>query len=116
MKVSPERGEIWWVNFEPQVGSEIKKLRPAIVINIPEAGQLPLRIVVPLTEYDERRSDLFWFITVEPSPSNKLQKRSQVDCFQVKSVSVLRFEKKIGDLENRYLRKILDALAVCLGI
>ncbi len=59
--MDPKRGEIWWVNFEPPVGSEMKKMRPSVVVNVEEAGALPLRIVVPITEYDEGRVGLFWF-------------------------------------------------------
>ena len=43
------RGEIWNVNFDPQVGAEVKKVRPAVVMNIPSAGRLPLHIIVPIT-------------------------------------------------------------------
>ena len=113
--MNPKRGEIWWVNFEPQVGSEMKKLRPSVVVNVEEAGKLPLRIVVPITEYDERRSDLFWFVPIQPTRNNKLQKISQADCFQVKSVSVLRFERKIGELEEGHIQQIINAIAVCIG-
>ena len=38
----PQRGEIWSVNFAPAIGSEIKKVRPAVIINIPEAGDCHL--------------------------------------------------------------------------
>jgi len=41
------RGEIWEVEFRPAVGAEIRKMRPAVVVNVPEVGRLPLRIVVP---------------------------------------------------------------------
>ncbi len=49
MTTSPERGEIWQVTFEPTIGAEIAKTRPALVLNIAEAGRLPLRIVAPIT-------------------------------------------------------------------
>ena len=43
-------GEVWLVNFEPQVGQEIRKTRPAIIVNHDSVGKLPLKIVVPLTD------------------------------------------------------------------
>ena len=36
----PIRGEIWEVNFNPSVGAEIQKTRPAVVMNVPEIGRL----------------------------------------------------------------------------
>jgi mRNA interferase MazF len=86
-----------------------------VVINVKEAGRLPLRIVVPITDYDERRSALSWFVPIIPSKMNRLQKISQADCFQVKSVSLTRFETKIGDLEKESVEEIINAVAVCIG-
>lgn len=41
------RGEIWEVQFRPAIGAEIQKTRPAVILNVPEVGRLPLCIVVP---------------------------------------------------------------------
>ena len=49
--MNPTRGEIWIVNFDPQVGYEIMKARPAVVINLPVEQVFPLRIVVPFTHW-----------------------------------------------------------------
>ncbi len=49
--INPARGEIWLVNFNPQIGAEIEKLRPAVVVSINAIGRLPLRIVVPITAW-----------------------------------------------------------------
>jgi len=38
----PKRGEIWLVNFDPTVGSEIKKIRPAVIISSDAAGKLQI--------------------------------------------------------------------------
>lgn len=48
--MKPARGEVWLVSFDPSLGAEIRKVRPAVVINIDEMGRLPLRIVVPITD------------------------------------------------------------------
>jgi mRNA-degrading endonuclease toxin of MazEF toxin-antitoxin module len=42
---APSRGEIWLVDFDPAVGAEIRKLRPALVISVDTIGRLPLRMV-----------------------------------------------------------------------
>ena len=50
------RGEIWLINLDPAIGAEIQKMRPAIVVNKVAMGVLPLRIIVPLTEWKDRYS------------------------------------------------------------
>jgi mRNA interferase MazF len=48
---TPRRGEIWLIDFDPAVGAEIRKVRPAVVISIDSIGRLPLRLVVPVTDW-----------------------------------------------------------------
>jgi mRNA interferase MazF len=50
----PRRGEIWLVDFDPAVGAEIQKVRPAVVIGVDSIGRLPLRMVVPITDWKIR--------------------------------------------------------------
>ncbi|MCP4662343.1 MAG: type II toxin-antitoxin system PemK/MazF family toxin [bacterium] len=45
--VEPVRGEVWRIRFDPTQGAEMGKTRPAVVVNPPSVGRLPLRIVVP---------------------------------------------------------------------
>ncbi|MEB3178118.1 MAG: type II toxin-antitoxin system PemK/MazF family toxin [Nostocaceae cyanobacterium] len=44
----PKRGEIWLVNFDPTVGAEIKKVRPAVVISSDAVGKLPINLLLRL--------------------------------------------------------------------
>ena len=44
------QGDIWLINLDPTVGAEIKKTRPAIIVNDNTLGRLPLKIIVPLTD------------------------------------------------------------------
>ena len=48
-----KQGEIWEINFNPAFGAEIKKKRPAVIINDNAIGILPLRVIVPITEWKE---------------------------------------------------------------
>jgi mRNA interferase MazF len=48
------QGEIWEINLSPTVGAEIKKNRPAVIINDDAIGILPLRIIVPITKWNDR--------------------------------------------------------------
>ena len=112
---SPKRGEIWMVNFEPQVGQEMRKLRPACVISLDVIGKLPLRIVAPITEWDERYATSPWFVRLKPTAVNGLSKESGADGFQVKSVSVQRFVKRMGNVSKDTCDEIAAAVALCVG-
>jgi len=48
---TPKRGEIWLVDFDPSIGAEIRKVRPAVVVSLDTIGRLPLRMVVPITDW-----------------------------------------------------------------
>jgi len=54
-----KRGEIWTVDFDPTKGAEIKKQRSALVISSDALGKLPLKVVVPITEWNPA----FWVPT-----------------------------------------------------
>ncbi|GFZ95652.1 type II toxin-antitoxin system PemK/MazF family toxin [Okeania sp. KiyG1] len=41
----PKRGDIWLTNFDPTIGSEIRKIRPAIIISSDGIGRLPIKLV-----------------------------------------------------------------------
>ncbi len=42
-----KRGEIWLINLDPTIGAEIRKTRPAVIVNRDGLGVLPLRVIVP---------------------------------------------------------------------
>ena len=45
------QGEIWLINLDPTIGAEIKKTRPAVIVSDDAIGKLPLKIIVPITDY-----------------------------------------------------------------
>lgn len=113
---NPLKGEIWMVNFNPTKGSEISKCRPAVVISADGVGKLPLKIVVPITDWKTHYKDAPWFTHLSPAPQNGLIKASGADGFQVKSVSLDRFVSKLGDVDDDDLYIILNTVALCIGI
>ncbi len=67
------RGEIWLINLDPTIGAEIKKTRPAVIVSSDAVGILPLRVIIPLTEWKENYSQAAWMVTTSmrrrPLPS-----------------------------------------------
>ncbi len=110
------RGEIWLINLDPTVGAEIRKTRPAVIINDDAVGILPLKVVVPITEWKDRYRVAPWMARLEPNPTNGLKKSSAADAFQVRSVAQQRFAQRIGTVSENQLRQITTALAVVLKI
>jgi mRNA interferase MazF len=111
----PRRGEIWTVRFDPSVGAEIRKIRPAVVVSVDTIGRLPLRIVVPVTDWQSTFAQLPWFVYLPASSANGLTKDSGADTFQVKSVSENRFVRFIGTISANALDDIASAVALCVG-
>lgn len=101
MTTKPSRGEIWSVQFDPQVGQEVGKIRPALVISTNSVGRLPLRIVVPITDWKQHYAGFPWFVHLAPTKTNGLTKESGTDAFQVKSVALARFESRRGSSRPR---------------
>ena len=93
------RGDIWLINLDPTVGAEIRKSCPAVIVSVDEIGILPLRVIVPLTDWKEHYASAPWMVRVTPSQENGLDKPSAADAFQVRSISTQRFIQKIGVLE-----------------
>jgi len=116
MKHFMKQGEIWLINLDPTIGAEIKKTRPAIVVNDNSLGKLPLKIIVPLTDWKERYDEAPWMVKVIPNNFNNLTKESAADCFQIRSLSEERFLRKLGKINSENLDDIKDALSKVLSI
>jgi len=111
----PKKGEIWYVRFDPTIGSEIQKTRPAVVVNEKHMGREGLRIVVPVTEWQTHHEFCRWMFRLSIGDKTGLTKESGADASQVKSLSVKRFHNRIGMLTDSELKEILAAIVVCIG-
>jgi mRNA interferase MazF len=110
------RGEVWLINLDPTVGSEIKKTRPAVIVSDDAIGLLPLRVIVPLTDWKDRYSTAPWMVKVEPNRENGLSKPSAADAFQIRSVSEQRFARRIGRVGDNTVAAVEEAILVVVGI
>ncbi|HYV91726.1 MAG TPA: type II toxin-antitoxin system PemK/MazF family toxin [Chitinophagales bacterium] len=111
-----KRNEIWQINLDPTIGAEIRKPRPVIIVNDDSYGKLPLKIIVPLTDWKDRYQIAEWMVKISPDEQNNLSKVSAADCFQVRSVSQERFINKIGTLSHSEMKEVEKALALVLKI
>ena len=111
-----KRSEIWLINLDPTIGAEIRKTRPAIIVSDDTLGILPLKVIVPITDWKPQFAAADWMVRLEPDAANNLSKVSAADCFQVRSVSNLRLVKKIGVADALNMGKIEEALGKVLKI
>jgi mRNA interferase MazF len=112
---TPSRGEVWLVDFDPASGAEIQKVWPALVISVDSVGRLPLRMVVPLTDWKPLYAKFPWFVLIPTDSNNGLSKDSGADAFQTKSVSLTRFVHPLGSITGAQLDDVASAIALCVG-
>ncbi len=110
-----KQGEIWLVDLDPTVGAEMRKVRPALVVNADELGRLPLKIVVPVTDWKERYAIVPWMMRLSPSATNGLEKESAADCFQIRCVAQERLIKKIGRITRDELETVKGKIVAVVG-
>ena len=111
---NPGRAEVWDVDFDPAIGAEIQKTRPAVVVSIDGIGRLPIKLVAPITGWKAEFSGKIWLVRVQPNRANGLTKVSAVDTLQVKSVDVQRFRKQRGRLTAALMEEIGAAIAAII--
>jgi mRNA interferase MazF len=106
----PQRGEVWLVNFDPTLGTEIQKIRPAVVISSNEVGTLPIKLVGPITDWKDRYFRNLRHVRIDPTVENGLSKSSSVDTLQLRGVDTQRFIKKLGVLSLDEIASITIAI------
>ena len=111
---NPRRGEVWDVNFDPTIGTEIQKVRPAVVVNINSIRHLQIRLVAPITTWKAHFSGKIWLVNVQPDNANGLMMESAVDTFQMKGVDIRRFLTKRGRLTATLMAEIGEAIAAII--
>lgn len=110
MATKPKRGEVWWINFEPSIGSEIRKVRPAVVISNDMANKHLDRFqVVPITSNTERLYPGESWVEICKKPGKAANN-------QISTVSIKRFGKKICSLTTTEQVELNKAIKIQLGL
>ena len=110
------RGEVWLINLSPTLGAEMQKTRPAVIVNDDEIGILPLKVIVPITDWKDHYAQALWMVRLEASPDSGLSKISAADSFQVRSLSEQRFVRRLGSLAPEIMDEIARGLRAVLKL
>jgi mRNA interferase MazF len=113
------RGDVYLVDFEPAVGNEANKRRPAVLISNDRANATATRLgrgvltVVPVTS---NISTVLPFQTLLPAAATGLQRDSKAQAEQVRSVSVGRVGPRLGRVPPHLMADLDDALRLHLQL
>lgn len=112
-KKTVQRGEIWQVRFDPVEGSEIRKTRPALVLQNDIGNRYAnTTIVAAITSIIKNLPTL---VDVEPSSQNGLARPGAINLSHIRTVSKSRLIRRVGKIEAKYLSLIREAALLSLG-
>jgi len=112
--ISLKRGEIWLTSFDPSVGTEIRKTRPALILSNNIANKKTTKVcVVPLTS---NVKNIGLVVIVEPDKENNLKVPSLIRVPDINTFDKSRIKSKIGVLSSEKLKEVEEKLKLHLGL
>ena len=112
---SPRRGEIYWVNLDPTVGTEIAKTRPALIISNNIGNQYAARVIVaPISS--SSLAKIYPFEVALNAGDGGVPKRSKVLLDQIRTVDKQRLGRRMGKLSNKHMEIVNRAIRLSLAV
>ena len=109
-----KRGDVFLVNFDPTIGSETKKTRPAVVVsNDINNRHSPIISISPITSNVRR---IYSFEVEVPEGDGGLSLQSKIMVNQTRAVDKARLVKKLGSLPPAVMQAVEDALIIHYGL
>lgn len=106
----PKRGEVWWITFDPSVGGEIQKTRPAVVVSNDESNRYLNRVqVVPLSSKTSKIYSAECLVSVNGTSSKAIAS-------QLTTAAKERLKNQLGTLSSKDLALIGQAIKIQLGL
>jgi mRNA interferase MazF len=110
----PRRGEVWLVNFDPTVGSEIQKTRPALIIQNDVGNRASsITIVAAITSTQKRPYPFQVFL---PTGEGGIEHDSVVTLNHVRSIDRQRLIRRFGTVSRSVMKQVDQAILVSLGV
>ncbi len=111
----PRRGEIYLVSFDPTVGAEIRKTRPALIVQNDRANRAsPITMVAAITSRFEE--PLYPTEVLVKAPEGGLEVDSVVLLNQVRSIDKRRLLERLGILKPDTMRRVDRAILISFGV
>jgi len=113
-KIVPRRGDIFVVSFDPTLGAEIQRTRPALIVQNDVANRFsPITIVAAITSQFDAK--LYPTEVLIKAPQGGLERDSVVLLNQIRSIDRQRFVRRLGRISAETMRDVDRALAISLG-
>jgi mRNA interferase MazF len=105
-----KRGNVWWINFDPSIGGEIRKQRPAVIVSTDAANQYLNRVqVVPITSNVDKLYPSEAYVTFRG-------KKAKAMADQITTVSKKRLINSAGSISYNEMQDIAKAIAIQLSL
>jgi mRNA interferase MazF len=111
--IALNKGDIYLVNFNPAVGVEIGKLRPAVIISDNTDNEiLDTVIVIPLSTVIEKNTLPY---RVHITKREKLKQNSDACIYEIRALSKIRVKEKVASLKESELLDIQESICKIIG-
>src|ERR1017187_1154111 len=109
------RGDVYLCSFDPTVGHEIKKTRPALIIQNDVGNRYSAVTIVAAITSNVSPVPYPVEVVIEPTAANGLEARSSIRLDQIRTVDRLRLVRRLGAVDSPTMTKVDEAIKISLG-